>query len=332
VELYSNIVIANPEFLVLLLLIPALFIWRYFKKPTHEAELNLSSISGLDGQSWRTWLAKILPILKLISFISLVIAISRPQTMLSEEEIKAEGIDIIVAMDVSTSMLAEDFRPNRIEVSKSLAIEFVGKRQYDRIGLVVFAGEAFTQCPLTTDHEILINFLARLQCGMLQDGTAIGMGLSSAVNRLKDSESKSKIIILLTDGVSNMGYIDPMTAADIASKFGIKVYTIGIGSNGRTKSANGFGSGGFRFGTVRGELDEELLKEIAGKTGGKYYRADTAEALNTIYEEIDTLEKTEIETSVINRYTEEYPWFLGLSLMLIMLGFLLQNTIINTFP
>ncbi len=331
-ELFNNIIIANPEFLVLLLLIPALIIWRYFKKPSPTAELNLSSISGLDGQSWRTLLAKILPLLKLISFVSLVIAMTRPQTMLSEEEIKAEGIDILVAMDVSTSMLAEDFRPNRIEVSKSLAIEFVQKRQYDRIGLVVFGGESFTQCPLTTDHEILINFLARLQCGMLQDGTAIGMGLSSAINRLKDSESKSKIIILLTDGVNNMGYIDPITAADIASKFGIKVYTIGIGSNGRVNQPNGFGSGSFRFGSVRGELDEALLKEISGKTGGKYYRAVSAEALKTIYEEIDTLEKTEIETSVINRYTEEYPWFLGLGLILMLLGFLLQNTILNTFP
>ncbi len=326
-ELWGNVILANPEFLLLLILLPVIWFWNR-KRSNPNAFMDLSSLNPFIGlNSWKVALIKILDVFKWLGLVSLIIALARPQTTLKEEEIKAEGIDIMVAMDVSTSMLAEDFAPNRIEVSKALAIDFVSKREYDRIGLVVFGGEAFTQCPLTTDHEILESFLARLRCGILEDGTAIGMGLSSAINRLKDSESESKVIILLTDGVNNMGYIDPMTAADIAKQFNIKVYTIGIGSNGRVRRP-----GGFSFQMVRGELDEQLLRDIAQETNGKYYRAESEEALKAIYDEIDTLEKTEIEVKVYNRYSEEYGKFLLLGMGLFLMPFFLSKTLLSTFP
>ncbi len=324
-KLFDNILLANPSFLLLLLVIPIIWFWKRYKNKEDRAYMDMSNLNPFgQSTSWRIWLYRVMEIFKVLSYISLVIALARPQTMLKEEEIKAEGIDIMVAMDVSTSMLAEDFQPNRIEVSKQLAIDFVSKRNYDRIGLVVFAGESFTQCPLTTDHEILQSFLGRLRCGMLEDGTAIGMGLASAVNRLKESESESKVIILLTDGVNNKGYIDPLTAADIASQYGIKVYTIGIGSNARRTQ--------FNFNFVRAELDEQLLREISQMTKAKYFRAETEKDLKEIYDEIDTLEKTEIEVSVYNRYTEEYGKFLLLGLLFLLIPFFLNNSILKTFP
>ncbi len=317
----------------MLLAIPALIAWRYFRGAGSKPSLLFSSTDSFsNGSTWRVLLSYLIPILRTLAYGSFVIALARPQTSVKEEEVKAEGIDIVIAMDVSTSMLAEDFQPNRIEVSKALAVEFVDKRKYDRIGLVVFGGESFTQCPVTTDHMIVKSFLSRLHCGMLEDGTAIGMGLSSAVNRLKESEFKSKIIILLTDGVNNRGYIDPSTAANIATEFGIKVYTIGIGTSGMTRMPTGFGNGSFAFRTVRGELDEKLLREIAGQTGGKYYRAQSSEALKQIYDDIDKLEKTEIEINVLTRYFEEYYRFLKWGLIFLVLEIILKRTILRVFP
>jgi Ca-activated chloride channel family protein len=256
---------------------------------------------------------------------------ARPQLNLKEEKVKAEGIDIMMALDLSSSMLSKDFSPDRLEVSKMVAEEFVGKRQYDRIGLVVFAGEAFTQCPLTVDHNIVKDFLSDLKVGMVQDGTAIGMGLATAVNRLKDSDAKSKIIILLTDGVNNTGYINPITAAEIAKQYGIRVYTIGVGTMGSAMSPVNRGiDGEYYFAMSRVEIDTELLKKISEMTSGQYFRAIDRASLENIYAEIDRLEKTEIEVNVFKRYKDEYRPFLMMGLGLILLSFILQHTIFKT--
>ena len=313
----GDLYLKNPEFLLLLLLIPAIGIYFFLRKPDRSLKMLLPSLKSLDGiSSWRGKLLPLLPILRTLAFTLFVIALARPQLVLKEEEITADGIDIMMAMDVSTSMLNTDFAPSRIEVSKSLAVDFISKRKYDRIGLVVFAGESFTQCPLTTDHRVVQNFIKSLQCGMLEDGTAIGMGLASAVNRLKESEVKSKIVILLTDGVNTGGYIDPQTAADIAQEFDIKVYTIGIGR------------GGF-FGK---SIDEKLLNEIAKQTGGQYFRAKSESALLQIYDYIDNLEKTEININSFKRYSEEYRKFFLWGLILLGLEFIFRKTILRTFP
>jgi Ca-activated chloride channel family protein len=229
--------------------------------------------------------------------------------------------------------LAQDFKPDRLEASKNVAIEFIGKRQYDRIGLAVFAGEAFTQCPLTTDHRVLIDFVEGLRCGILEDGTAIGMGLATAVNRIKDSQAKSKVIILLTDGVNNSGYVKPLTAAEIAKEFGVKVYTIGVGQEGEALTPISRRSDGrYVFGLARVEIDEELLRQIASLTGGKYFRATTARSLEAIYDEIDRLEKTEIEVTSVKRYSEEFYRFVWLAIFLLGLELLLRYAVLRTIP
>jgi len=320
--------------LLLLLLLPVLALWYYYRHRDRYATLRMPSLEGLgEGASLRGRLRALLPLLRALAFIALVIALARPQEVLQEEEIKAEGIDIFLAMDLSSSMLAQDFTPDRLEVSKRVAAEFVDKRAYDRIGLSVFAGEAFTQCPLTTDHRIVKEFLGNLKCGILEDGTAIGMGLATAVNRLQDSESKSKVVILLTDGVNNAGYVKPLTAAEIAKEFGIRVYTIGVGSTGDALTPVSRRSDGrYIFGLARVEIDEDLLRQIADMTQGAYFRATSAESLERIYAEIDELEKTEIEVTVIKRYSEEFHRFAWLALIFIVLELLLRYTVFRTIP
>lgn len=283
--------------------------------------------------SWKNNILWLPTLLKALAFTALVLAMARPQLTLKEEEVKAEGIDIILSIDLSSSMLAQDFRPDRLTVAKTVASQFVDKRPYDRIGLVVFAAESFTQCPITTDHFIVKNFLSGLGVGQLKDGTAIGMGLASGVNRLKDSEAKSKIVILLTDGVNNSGYIKPLTAAEIAKEFDVKVYTIGIGSVGSARSPiNKRSDGQYNFGLTKVQIDEALLREISEMTGGKYYRAIDQESLENIYAEIDQLEKTEIEVNVFKRYSDEYGHFLKWGLFLLLLEFLLSKLILRTIP
>ena len=256
---------------------------------------------------------------------------ARPQLTLKEEKIKAEGLDIMMVMDLSSSMLSRDFDPDRLEVSKMVAKEFVAKRVHDRLGLVVFSGEAFTQCPLTMDHQIVTDFLSSLQVGMLADGTAIGMGLATAVNRLKDSKAKSKIIILLTDGVNNAGYIDPNTAADIAKEMGVKVYTIAVGTMGQALSpVNRRSDGQYMYAMAQVEIDTELLQKIAEMTDGKYFRAIDRQSLENIYTEIDRLEKTEIEIDIFKRYKDEYRIFLYLGLAMLLLWWLLKATLFRT--
>ena len=332
--MFSNITFLHPWFFLLLLLLPAVAWYRYRQRQQHYATQKMPTLEAVkDMQSWKGLMQKLLPILRALAFIALVIALARPQRTLKEETIKADGIDIFMALDLSSSMLAQDFKPDRLEASKKVAIEFIAKRQYDRIGLAVFAGEAFTQCPLTTDHRVLVDFIESLRCGMLEDGTAIGMGLATAVNRIKDSEAKSKVIILLTDGVNNAGYVKPLTAAEIANEFDVKVYTIGVGQEGEAYTPISRRSDGrYVFGLARVEIDEELLRQIASLTGGKYFRATTARSLEAIYDEIDRLEKTEIEVTTVKRYSEEFYWFVWIGVFLLALELLLRYSVLRTIP
>ncbi len=333
-SLFENISFVNPEFFFLLLLLPLLAGWYFYRHQRHYATLKMPGLEAVANiSSWRGRMRIILPILRLLTAIMLIIALARPQLALKEEDIRAEGIDITLVMDLSSSMLAQDFKPDRLEVSKQVATEFVDKRQYDRLSLVVFAGEAFTQCPLTTDHRVIKDFLAGLQCGILEDGTAIGMGLATAVNRLKDSAAKSKVVILLTDGDNNAGYIKPMTAAEIAEEFQVKVYTIGVGSRGKALTPISRRSNGdYVFGLADVQIDEELLQRIAEMTGGRYFRATSAEALASIYQEIDRLEKTELDITTIKRYSEEFHLFAMLAIVFLVLEILLRYTLFRTIP
>jgi len=330
----TNIEFLNPEFFILLLAIPAIVAWYWYKKVDTDVSFTLSSIESIvDITTWRTWLHKLMPLLRMLSYFFIVAALARPQITLKEEEVKAEGIDIMMIMDLSSSMLAQDFRPDRLSVSKEVAKAFVDKREYDRMGLVVFAGESFTQCPLTTDHRVVKDFLDNLECGLLQDGTAIGMGLATAVNRLKDSEAKSKVVILLTDGVNNAGYIKPITAAEIAEEFEIKVYTIGVGSMGQALSPVSRRSDGkYIFGMARVEIDEQLLREISKMTNGRYYRATNEQSLTAIYDEIDKLEKTEIEVSTFKRYSEEFRRFLLWGIGFLLVEIILRLSVLRSLP
>ena len=330
--IFPNIEFVHPAFLVLLLLIPIIALWQRWKKRETEASFTLPSLEAIeDLNTLRSRLVPLLPWLRAFACAAFIIALARPQLALKEEEVKAEGIDIMLIMDLSSSMLAQDFKPDRLQVSKRVAKDFVDKRPHDRLGLVVFAGESFTQCPLTTDHRVVKDFLDNLQCGLLDDGTAIGMGLASAVNRLKDSKSESKVVILLTDGVNNAGYIKPGTAAEIAKEYSIKVYTIGVGSMGNALTPISRRSDGrYVFGNARVQIDEDLLRKIAGDTGGNYYRATNEENLQAIYAQIDELEKTEIDVTVYKRYSEEYRKVLIWGFGFLLLEILLRLTVLRT--
>ncbi len=326
----SNYRLVYPWMLALLVLLPLLiFLFNRYRKTPSEA-LHFGYLSPNLIITWKNILHKFLPWLQALALCGIVIALSRPQRIWKEEKVKANAIDIFMVMDLSSSMLAQDFQPDRLSVSKVVAQNFVSKRKFDRLGLSVFAGEAYTRCPLTTDHDVVISFLKGLGVGKLDDGTAIGMGLSAAVNRLKNSSSKSKIIILLTDGVNNSGYIDPMTAAQLAKEFQIKIYAVGVGSMGEALTpVTRRGDGQYVFAMARVEIDEELMTKISEMTGGKYYRATDEAALQKIYDEIDKLEKTEVEVTRFTRYTEVFHYFAGLSLLLLILHFLMRNFVIQ---
>ncbi len=308
--------------------------WHVRKMRHRQVHMSFSSISAIEGiKTVRTILYPFLPVLLALGYSSLVLALAKPQLSLKEEEVKAEGIDIVMVMDISSSMLAQDFQPDRLSVSKEVAKAFIDKRVYDRIGLVVFAGESFTQCPLTTDHRVVKDFLDGLQCGLLEDGTAIGMGLASAVNRVKDSEITSKVIILLTDGVNNSGYIKPLTAAEIAKELDTRVYTIGVGTRGQALSpVQRRSDGRYIFGMANVEIDERLLNEIAEMTGGRYFRATDEQSLQEIYDEIDELEKTEMEITTFKRYSDEYRPFLLFGIIMILANIVLKMTVFKTIP
>ncbi len=334
IDFLLNISFKNPEVFFLLLILPLIGIIYAFRNAAHFATLKLSSLIAFRNiPSWRGKFRLLLPLFRILTFIALVTALARPQELLKEQNIKAEGIDIFLAMDLSWSMLAQDFKPNRLESSKRIAASFVDRRKYDRIGLAVFAAEAFTQCPLTSDHRVLKEFLASLQYGVLKDGTAIGMGLAAAVNRIKDGAAKSKVVILLTDGDNNSGYIKPMTATEIAKEFGIKVYTIGIGSKGEAlMPIQKLGNGQYIYDKVPVVFDEALLKKIAEITGGKYFRATSDQSLERIYAEIDQLEKTELEVTSIKRESEAFHIFALLAIVLLALEISMRYTIFRTIP
>jgi len=333
IDYISNLHFASPWWFLGLLIIPLLVYWQYFQKKMVDPTLKMSNLKGISvTKSWKEKVYPYLPTLKIASLAFFIIALARPQLSLKEEKVKAEGIDIMMVMDLSSSMLSKDFDPDRLEVSKLVAKEFVEKRVHDRIGLVVFSGESFTQCPLTTDHNILLDFLGSLEVGMLQDGTAIGMGLATAVNRLKDSDAKSKIIILLTDGVNNAGYINPNTAAEIAREYDVKVYTIAVGTMGQALSpVNRRSDGQYMYAMAKVEIDVALLESIAKMTEGKYFRAVDRASLENIYAEIDRLEKTEIEVNVFKRYKDEFRMFLIIGLFLFLMWWVLSQTIFRTF-
>ena len=329
-NLLNNISFENPKLFFLLLIPIAHVIWFLLYSKNTNSLISLSNTSFLTPKkSVKEKLINLPYILQIITICLIIICLARPQTTNSWEESKTEGIDIIIAMDISGSMLAQDLKPNRLEASKNIAIDFIKQRKNDRIGLVVFSGESFTQCPLTSDHNSLINLFNDIEYGMVEDGTAIGDGLGNSINRLINSKTKSKIVILLTDGENTKGKISPLTAAEIAASdsVNIKVYTIGIGTKGMAKSpvAVDF-NGKFIYDLVEVKIDEEMLKKISLKTGGQYFRATDNSSLKGIYSKIDELETSEIESIKFNTINEEFYLFAYIALTLILLSFLLEIT------
>lgn len=328
-----NYTFLHPHFFYLLLILIPMTGWYIWKQRELNASLQISSLKGFSNirKSRKTYLRHVPFGLRVLTFIFLTIALARPQSTDSLRNVTTEGIDIIISLDVSGSMLAMDFEPNRLEAAKDVATDFISGRPNDKMGLVIFAAESFTQCPLTIDHAVLTNLTRDVQTGILQDGTAIGLGLSTAVSRIKDSDAKSKVIILLTDGVNNRGEIHPLTAAEIAKSFGIRVYTIGVGSHGTAP---------YPVNTVFGQqvqdmevkIDEEMLREIANTTGGQYFRATDKEKLKDIYQEIDQMEKTKIEVKEYSKRSEEFIPFALLALAFLLMEILLRNTILRNLP
>ncbi len=329
----KNIEFANPDFFWLLVLLPLAILWYFFKHNEQNASLRISSIKGFAKHGILPKLKPLLFILRLSALAGIIVAMARPQTKdVSTRTKTTKGIDIVMAIDVSSSMLARDLKPNRLSALKEVAADFIKKRPNDRIGLVAYAGEGYTKTPITSDKSIVLSSLREITYGQLNDGTAIGMGLATSVNRLKESKAVSKIIILLTDGVNNSGFIEPQTAADLAIEYGIKTYTIGLGTNGNALSPIAYNAdGSFRYGMRQVEIDEALLKDIAKVTGGKYFRATDNEKLEAIYDEINKLEKTEIEEFKYTRYEEKFrPWVL-LAGALLLFEWVLRSTLFRSF-
>lgn len=327
-------VFANPTYLYLLLLLVPLIGWYIYKLHKSQASLQVSSSEAfqLPGtSSWKVYMRHLPFVLRMLAIALLIVVLARPQSTSSWQNSSTEGIDIVMAMDISTSMLAEDLKPNRLEAAKDVAASFINGRQNDNIGLVVFAAESFTQCPLTIDHGVLLNLFKDIQPGIIQDGTAIGLGLANAVSRIKDSQAKSKVIILLTDGVNNTGEIAPVTAAEIAKTFGIRVYTIGVGTQGEAPYPipTAFG---VQYQNVPVEIDEQVLKQIASTTGGQYFRATDNSSLKEIYSEIDQLEKTKISVQEFSKKQEEYKNCALLVFALLLIEVLLRNTVLRNIP
>lgn len=325
---FRHITFAHPQYFILLLTIP-LFIFWLRRNKNNKPSFTISSLKGLRNSPVSTiqkW-TPVLNLLRILSMLFLIIALARPQSSNINETVNSEGLDIVLSMDISGSMLAEDFKPNRIEASKKVAQEFVQNRLTDRIGLVIFSGESFTQCPLTTDQNILREQLNSIRSGLLEDGTAIGMGLATAVERLRNSKAKSKIIILLTDGVNNAGLIDPITALEIAKAYKIRVYTIGVGTEGTAPYPTQDAFGNMVMQQMPVQIDEGLMQKISKETGGKYYRAKDNNSLSKVYKNIDQLEKTKIEINSFKRYAELFFPYALLGLMCLFLEILLRFTV-----
>ena len=330
----SKLEFASPAFFWALALLPVMIAWYIFRGRKSTSSMTLSGFENLDERtgSSRIWLRHLLFLFRLAVVSLIIVALARPQSSNDWEQVTTEGIDIVMCMDVSGSMRAMDFRPNRLEASKDVGIEFVNARENDRFGLVVFAGESFTQCPMTTDRGVVVNFLNDIDFGVIEDGTAIGMGLATAVNRIKDSRAKSKVVILLTDGVNNQGDVGPVTAAEIAASFGIRVYTIGVGTHGNAPVPvqDAFGRTVTRSMPV--EIDEDVLRKIATTTDGAYFRATDNHKLREIYQQIDQLEKTRMDVKQFSNKKEEYFPFLLAAMLILLLEILLRYTIFRTIP
>ena len=326
-------IFANPTYLYLLLLLVPIIGWYIWKIRHADASFQISSNQGFDAVpvSYKVYLRHLPFVLRMLAVAVLILVLARPQSTDNWENSSTEGIDIVLAMDISSSMLAEDLKPNRLEASKDVAASFINGRPTDNIGLVVFSGESFTQCPLTTDHTVLLNLFKDIQSGMIEDGTAIGLGLANSVSRIKDSQAKSKVIILLTDGSNNMGEIAPVTAAEIAKTFGIRVYTIGVGTEGEApypfKTAFGV-----QYQNIPVQIDEETLRKIATTTGGQYFRATNTKSLGGIYAEIDEMEKTKISVQEFSKKQEEYKYFALLVFLILLFEIILRNTLLRNIP
>lgn len=329
----KNIVFANACYLWLLLLIPLMVFWYYRNHHRIKPSLLFSG-SGFMNEIKPSFKCKIFHvpfILRMSALALLIVALARPQSRLKLEDVSTEGIDIILSVDISGSMLAEDFKPNRLEAAKKVARNFIKQRPSDNIGLVVFAGEAFTRCPSTIDHNILLEFLNNVKSGIIKDGTAIGDGLAVSINRIRDSKAKSKVIILLTDGVNNMGFIDPLTSAEIAKNEGIRIYTIGVGKQGFAPYPYPT-PWGIQYQNVEVEIDEPLLKTIAQSTGGTYFRSTNNVSLENIFHEIDQMEKSIIAVSHYNQKKEEAFPFIIIAMFCILAEIALRVTVLRTYP
>ncbi len=330
----DNIIFANPEFFYLFIVIGLMIAWYLLRGHKSTGTLSVSGFEGFSGRSagWRSHFRHVLFAFRMIALSLLILVLARPQSTNRWERVSTEGIDIVMAVDISGSMRAMDFKPNRLEAAKAVGMEFVNSRPDDRFGLVVFAGESFTQCPLTTDQVVVTNFMNELDFGMVEDGTAIGMGLATAVNRLKESKTESKVIILLTDGVNNSGEIGPVTASELAATYGIRVYTIGVGSRGSAPVPVQDVFGRSIVQNMPVEIDEEVLQKIAVMTGGEYFRATDNSKLREIYRQIDTLEKTQLDVKQFSKRKDEYFPIILAVLLLVGLEVILRYTIFRTIP
>ena len=331
--MFSRVEFANPQFLYLLLLVPGFIVWYIFRHSRSIPEIQLSSTEVFENtrRSLRSYLYHGLFALRMLAIALLIVAFSRPQTNLSRQDVSVEGIDIVMALDVSGSMLAQDLKPDRLEAAKSVALDFFNGRPNDRVGLVVFSGEAFTQCPLTTDHAVISNMFKDIHSGMIEDGTAIGDGLATAVNRLRESQAISKVIILLTDGNNNTGSLDPVSAAEIAKLYGIRIYTIGVGTYG-TAPYPVQTPFGIQYQNMEVTIDEDLLRQVANMTNGKYFRATSNQKLEQIYKEIDQLEKSKIDVTEFRKKHEEYLSLAVFALLFFTLEIIMRNTVFRRVP
>ena len=330
----KDITFENPQFFWLFLLFPLLILWQWFRRKKEMPSVLFSSLQVVQPlHTWRTTLRPILYVLRCLALAALIVALARPRSSSEITKTKTtEGIDIILSIDMSSSMLAKDLKPNRIEALKRVASHFIEQRTSDRIGIVVYSGESYTKVPATTDKSVVLQALKDIKQGEIDDGTAIGMGLGTAINRLKDSKTKSKVIILMTDGVNNTGVIDPLSAAELAKEYGIRVYTIGIGTNGKALSPVAYNpDGSLQYDMVPVEIDERLLTQIAEATGGHYFRATDNQKLAQIYTEIDKLEKSKIEELKYYQHKENFRLWALLALVLLAAEFGLRHTVFRSF-
>jgi Ca-activated chloride channel homolog len=328
---FNDITFGQPWFFALFALLPLLLLWYILKNSKQQGAIIISDATAKGLSSWKNTFRHLPFLLRLLALSCIIVALAKPQTKNDLQQAEGEGVDIVLCLDVSGSMTAQDLLPNRLEAAKTVAADFINRRVTDRIGIVIFAGESFTQCPLTTDHRVLLSAVENIHNGLLEDGTAIGSGLGTSVDRLRTGKSKSRVVILLTDGENNGGLIDPKTAKEIAKAFKIKVYTIGVGTDGYAPQPVNTPLG-VQMQNTKVTIDEKLMKEIASETGGKYFRAKDNAGLAKIYEDIDTLEKTKVEISTLTRYTEKFFPFVIAALALLLLEVLLRFTVFKKFP